>query len=415
MACFRRRAQVSVLLPIYMVAGSYRFPALRAGGSRVDPWLLGPTIVDMSDVQSKTAASSLPLWTKERLTSGEARKWIEEAEPLLSQGQRALLHGVTPASFIKYKLATLPAPLVADAALGVTEAMVQTRVQLLRTVTDSNEEKVATQAAAYAELRAELFSVVERALQANAPLLLLKLKAECKQGAPFEAYFDGKSAWDKLKAMSERAASLPGEEASHDAYLTKLDLSPLPKGATAEQFSTRVTFALTQHVPYVRRPFPNDEAISEWVISQAPEEHRARAQDKFDMLTAAEKSDPHGVASMIVNIIARSRTTLDVLKESELREFIGNVDDDSGGRRPPGLGKGGGGAAPRPLLARPLVCGAAAEAGVGRRACDGATQGRPARAGQALGRGLQGALPRERRRGRHAVRRRDRRPVAERR
>ena len=39
MACFRRRAQVSVLLPIYMVAGSYRFPALRAGGSRVDPWL----------------------------------------------------------------------------------------------------------------------------------------------------------------------------------------------------------------------------------------------------------------------------------------------------------------------------------------------------------------------------------------
>ncbi len=332
---------MSVLLPIYMVAGSYRFPALRAGGSRVDPWLLGPTIVDMSDVQSKTAASSLPLWTKERLTSGEARKWIEEAEPLLSQGQRALLHGVTPASFIKYKLATLPAPLVADAALGVTEAMVQTRVQLLRTVTDSNEEKVATQAAAYAELRAELFSVVERALQANAPLLLLKLKAECKQGAPFEAYFDGKSAWEKLKAMSERAASLPGEEASHDAYLTKLDLSPLPKGATAEQFSTRVTFALTQHVPYVRRPFPNDEAISEWVISQAPEEHRARAQDKFDMLTAAEKSDPHGVASMIVNIIARSRTTLDVLKESELREFIGNVDDDSGGRRPPGLGRGG--------------------------------------------------------------------------
>ena len=52
---------MSVILPIYMVAGSYRFPALRAGGSRVDPWLLGPTIVDMSDVQSKTAASSLPL------------------------------------------------------------------------------------------------------------------------------------------------------------------------------------------------------------------------------------------------------------------------------------------------------------------------------------------------------------------
>ena len=47
---------MSVLLPIYMVAGSYRFPALRAGGSRVDPWLLGPTIVDMTDVTIKAAA-----------------------------------------------------------------------------------------------------------------------------------------------------------------------------------------------------------------------------------------------------------------------------------------------------------------------------------------------------------------------
>ena len=244
MVCYQRRAQVSVLLPIYMVAGSYRFPALRAGGSRVDPWLLGPTIVDMTDVQSKTAASSLPLWTKEKPSSGEARKWCEEAEPLLTQAQRALLHGITPATFIKYNLATLPAALVADTANGVSEAMVQTRAQLIRTTTDSNNEKTATKAAAYAELRGELFSVIERALQTNAPLLLKKLKVECKQAAPYDVYFDGREAWLKLEAMSSRAAALPNEDAAHDAYLVKLDLSPLPKGATAEQFSERVTFAL---------------------------------------------------------------------------------------------------------------------------------------------------------------------------
>jgi hypothetical protein len=133
---------------------------------------------------------------------------------------------------------------------------------------------------------------------------------------------------------------VPGEEATHDAYLTKLDLSPLPKGATAEQFSERVTFALTHHVPYVRRPFPTDQAISEWVISQAPEEHRARAQDKFDLLSADNKKDPHGIASMIVNIIARARAPRSTYSQgpSELKEFIGNIDDDASGRRPPGLG-----------------------------------------------------------------------------
>ena len=89
----------------------------------------------MTDVQSKTAASSLPLWTKEKSSSGEARKWCEEAEPLLTQAQRALLHGITPATFIKYNPATLPAPLVADPAVGVSEAMVQTRAQLIRTTT----------------------------------------------------------------------------------------------------------------------------------------------------------------------------------------------------------------------------------------------------------------------------------------
>ena len=31
-------SQARALLPIYMVAGSYWYPILRAGGIRVDPW-----------------------------------------------------------------------------------------------------------------------------------------------------------------------------------------------------------------------------------------------------------------------------------------------------------------------------------------------------------------------------------------
>ena len=81
-----------MLLHIYMVAGSYWPPALRAGGSRVDPWALGPPIVDMTDEQNKTAVS-LPLWKDEKPTTGEVRKWLEDAEPMLNAAQRAFIRG----------------------------------------------------------------------------------------------------------------------------------------------------------------------------------------------------------------------------------------------------------------------------------------------------------------------------------
>ena len=106
---------MSALLHVYMVAGSYWLPALRAGGTRVDPRLLGPYVDNMTDaIQTKTAAT-LPLWPGEKPTAGDARKWLEDAEPLLSQAQRALLYDVTPASFVKYNPLTVPQPLVVSA------------------------------------------------------------------------------------------------------------------------------------------------------------------------------------------------------------------------------------------------------------------------------------------------------------
>ena len=49
-------AQVSALLHIYMVAGSYWRPTLRAGGLRVDPRALGPAIV-VQTMTSKPGAA----------------------------------------------------------------------------------------------------------------------------------------------------------------------------------------------------------------------------------------------------------------------------------------------------------------------------------------------------------------------
>ena len=44
-----------------------------------------------------------------------------------------------------------------------------------------------------------------------------------------------------IVAMTEVASMLVGEAAVHDAALVKLDLAPLPKGASGDAFSKRVT------------------------------------------------------------------------------------------------------------------------------------------------------------------------------
>ena len=334
-----------MLLHIYMVAGSYWPPALRAGGLRVDPWALGPTFVDMTDELNKTAAS-LPLWKDEKPTTGEVRKWLEDAEPLLTAPQRALINGVEPASHVKYRPVSVPPLLVVSAADGVTAAMVATNDRAIQTALDTNAERAATKDAAIAEISSGLFAALERAVQPNAPLLLTELKASCKQAAPFDAYYDGKAAWQALKAMSEADAALPGEDNVHDAHFTKLIISPLPNDATPAQFSARVSTAMKYHAPYLSRPFPTPKAFSQWVVQQTPEKHRLRAQDRFDALTAAEQNNAHGVAAMIVKLLAESRPMSAVLKDSDLKEFVGVADDDDGansGRRPSGLGKGKGG------------------------------------------------------------------------
>ena len=205
-----------MLLHIYMVAGSYRPSALRAGGSRVDPWALGPPIVDMTD-ENRTTAASLPLWKEEKPTAGEVRKWLEDAEPTLTGAQRAFINDVEPASHVRYRPVTVPPLLVVSVADGVTAATVAVNDRAIQTAHDTNAERAATLAAADAEISAGLFAAIERALQTNAPLLLSRLKADCKQLAPFDSYYNGKAAWVVLKSMSAVDASLPGEDTRHGA------------------------------------------------------------------------------------------------------------------------------------------------------------------------------------------------------
>ena len=94
-------------------------------------------------------------------------------------------------------------------------------------------------------------------------------------------------------------------------------------------------------MPFLERKVANDTAISAWVVKQVPLDHGIEVRGMFNALGAAEKSDPHGVASKIVEIMAQARDPLEELKAGSLAEFVGVTTDEAGGRRPSGMQPGG--------------------------------------------------------------------------
>ena len=101
MGLFRRRAQVSTAaLQIYMVAGSYWCPVLRAGGFRIDPKAFGPSLATMADVASMPGAAALSLFPGERPSSHRVREWMINALSTLSDDESALVTRTEPPSLL---------------------------------------------------------------------------------------------------------------------------------------------------------------------------------------------------------------------------------------------------------------------------------------------------------------------------
>ena len=270
-------AQVRAPLLIYMVAGSYWCPSLHAGGLRVDPRAQEPGIaVRMTDAFK---ANAIPLFPGESPMISDVKDWWEDARSLIPADQLATFSSTTPRGALDFTPNTVPEALVVSAANpGTTESMKQQRLALILTINDANTLKETKRAAYMSELGQSLFDTLDRAVRPSAPLLWAKLKRTCKQAEPFEQYYDGGKALRTLVAMSDAKAMKPGEESIHESHLLMLTLRPLPKGATAEQFSLRVTNALENHIPYLMRPM-TDAQIADWVVKQAPHDwhgHRLR-------------------------------------------------------------------------------------------------------------------------------------------
>ena len=181
-----------------MVASANGRPLHRAGCNRAWIWIL----MGSSDIKPSAAVELSPL-LKERPSAAEAKAWCEDNLPKLPADQRAIILGLTPRGALQYDADPVPAALVEGA--GVTAIMVTQREALRFTIEGTNAQKAKTLLAYNAELSNNLFTSIELAGKANAPLLIKKLKRDHPQGGGFAGYYNGKAAWDALVAMGQPA------------------------------------------------------------------------------------------------------------------------------------------------------------------------------------------------------------------
>ena len=172
------------------------------------------------DAKPSAAVELSPL-LKERPAAAEAKAWCEENScrsclPI----KRAIILGLTPRGALNYDASPVPAALVVDPSTGTTAVMAAQRDATRFTVQAENAQKAKMLATYNAELSNNLFTSIELACKANAPLLVKRLKREHPQGGAFVGYHDGRAAWATLVAMGEPAAQLPGEPSIFELRLT---------------------------------------------------------------------------------------------------------------------------------------------------------------------------------------------------
>ena len=289
----------------------------------------------LSLIAGMSADSKLSQYPGNAPLAQDALEWIRVNKPRLSTDERALADGYTPRSLLGYSLATVPAALTADG--DVTAGMVANREVVILAREDENRKLVRQKAAHEADMRNAFFETLADALMPKAPLMLQGLRERHKQGAPFEKYFDGPPAWQELVAKGQTASQLPGESGEHDAFITALELKPLPSKASAQEFAERVSDALTNHVPYMDRPFKDDDALCRFILRQMPAETQTEGRLWRASQPDADRNNSTKVLEGLVKVVALANPVQ--LKDGVLKEFIGFTTEE-GGRRP---GKGFGG------------------------------------------------------------------------
>ena len=271
------------------------------------------------------ASATFALFKKERPLASAVKEWIEQSESLLPADQRALVDGRMPRTLLQYRSLSVPPSLVAGG--GITAEAVAAREADRLVVIEGNRLRDDQWASHDSEMRLSLFQSIYAALKPNAPLLLNKLESRCKQDVPFQTVNDGVKAWKMINDMGKSDAQLPGEAVNYDAHLLTLELQPLSDSATPDDFAVRVSDAIDNIFPYLKRKYSTPEEIGEWVLSQVPDKHGAECRTVVRTLSADEKRDPHKVASVCVDAMAKARPAIVMLRKGPLADLIRLVDE----------------------------------------------------------------------------------------
>ena len=286
----------------------------------------------------------------ERPSLAEGKEWCREARLNLKPEWRALLDGAEVKELIKYRDTATLTPLFLTAAdatgthTAISQQMVETRDRENLKIAETNVANAALREAAIAEWRNEFWLAFEVALHDVAPIRLEALRVTYRMTNPNPiTWVDGVSAFRALEnALVTNAVARPGEAISHDDVLMKLRLQPMEDGCTVDEFSSRVNNAMVNHIPFLDRPFTNQTAISRWVIQQLPPALAVDGRSLVRTMTVAQMADTPGVVEACIDLVSSANDSNKNFKE--ITEMIGAAipGGEQQGRRPAGLGKGGG-------------------------------------------------------------------------
>ena len=183
MVVFRRRAQVStVALQIYMVAGSYRCPILRAGGFWIDPRAFGSSLATMADDSCKPGAAELPLFPGDQPPKQHVSEWMKDALTTLSDDGSALVTKMEPSSpsLTWYRNEQIPEALFADTVTGVTSLAAETRDATRLVVGDANARTMQRCASHLGIMLHAMYREIVAAVGQKDPLLAREFNVTCK-------------------------------------------------------------------------------------------------------------------------------------------------------------------------------------------------------------------------------------------
>ena len=176
----------------------------------------------------------------------------------------------------------------------------------LHRLTRENAQFIAEGTASIAQARNLFASAIILSMRPKAPLrlqeLLTKHEVTAKPGT-----YHGTNMWKDLLALKGGRSDFE-DQLDHDRALELLRDRQLPDGCSVQDFSDKVNMLRQHHMPYLQRPFKDDEAIAEFFIDLMPAKNDTDGRLlKKELLAAGTLTSVNAVAEC-VKIVKKSES-----------------------------------------------------------------------------------------------------------